>query len=145
MRLHNLAAIQQAVDVCSADLLHEIHALANKATDAADCHEDVMALYCEIREAVPVILELTEALAPILEKATTEPGGDRNKIQELASWNGRIQNTGALLPSSSRDEEMAITLLVYEGGRKLLLEMCAVIDKGTPSYEACQERRRPAL
>jgi hypothetical protein len=141
MRLHKLAMIQQAADVCSADLLHEIHALADKATDAADRHEDVMALYCEIREAVPVILELTETLAPILEKAT----GDRNKIQELADWNGRIHKTGALLPNSSREAEMAITLLVYEGGRKLLLEMCAVIDKGTPSYEACQERRRPAL
>lgn len=141
MRLHKLAMIQQAADVCSADLLHEIHALADKATDAADRHEDVMALYCEIREAVPVILELTETLAPILEKAT----GDRNKIQELADWNGRIHKTGALLPNSSREAEMAITLLVYEGGRKLLLEMGAVIDKGTPSYEACQERRRPAL
>ena len=99
MRLHKLAMIQQAADVCSADLLHEIHALADKATDAADRHEDVMALYCEIREAVPVILELTETLAPILEKAT----GDRNKIQELADWNGRIHKTGALLPNCMKE------------------------------------------
>jgi hypothetical protein len=130
MRLHNLvplAASKQAADVLSRDLLHEMNAIADKATDTANNHESVMALYCEIREAVPEILELTENLAPILERVSTEPGREETKSQNFAAWIGRIRRTAALLPGPSREAEIGMTLLLYEDTRKLFLALSAAI------------------